>query len=283
MPPAVLDRSFIQDLFQQTAEVDHYLIEHPKTGLLMVLVPAGKFLTGDGTPFEVDLPAYYMAVHPVTNAQYAHFVEETGHRKPLPLQAGWGSPVCSRDTFPPEKANHPVVYVSWEDATAYCSWAGLRLPTELEWVKAAYGLDGRAYPWGKSWQPNRCRNYRNHDRAGSAGVWCYGQGGSPFGGLQFSGNVWEWCADLYDANAYARYRQGSLAVSSRVMRGGSWASGRPSPLVGNPRGLNARDFEKMKWEDEFRDFRASCRGRREPGESDNSCGFRCVIEVGASS
>ena len=213
MSPAALDRAFFRDLFRQT-ETDEFLIEHPKTGMLMVLLPAGKFLTntGGGAPFKVYLPAYYVGVHPVTNTQYARFVAETGHRPPS-------------NQFWQEsgKMDHPVVCVSWDDATAYCKWAGLRLPTELEWEKAARGLDGRAYPWGTHWDPNRCRNEGNKT---TAGVWRYGQGGSPFGGLQLSGNVWEWCDDWYEDYAYTRYRQGNLATASsgryRVARGGSW-------------------------------------------------------------
>ena len=95
---------------------------------------------------------------------------------------------------------------------------------------AARGPDGRAYPWGNSWDPNRLRDSENRGGRTTVGVWRYGQGGAPFGGLQFSGNVWEWCADWYDSDAYARYRQGSLAAplsgKSRVVRGWSWCDGR---------------------------------------------------------
>jgi len=246
-----LDRAFMRDLFRQT-EADEFLIEHPKTEMLMTLVPAGKFLTDTcgGTPFEVDLPAYYVAVHPVTNAQYARFVAETGH--PPPNNLFWQES---------GKMNHPVTDVSWDDATAYCGWAGLRLPTELEWEKAARGLDGRAYPWGKNWNPIRCRNHKNKGGEATAGVWRYGQGGAPFGGLQLSGNVWEWCADWHDGNAYTRYRQGNLAPpslgTSRVVRGGSWFDDLPGR------------------------FSASRRHFSCPGAS-NARGFRCVGGLDAS-
>jgi formylglycine-generating enzyme required for sulfatase activity len=212
-----LDRSAFDSLFSQAVhwpsdgdwnriarDTAEHLIKHPKTDMLMVLVAAGKFITTteDGMPFERELPTYYVGVHPVTNAQYDRFVAETGHRKPE--QADWGSPVWNSRGFPQWAADHPVVCVSWHDATAYCRWAGLRLPTELEWEKAARGLDGRAYPWGNDWDLSRCRNCSNTHGNTTAGGWHYGQGGSPFGGLQFSGNVSEWCADL------------------RVLRGGSW-------------------------------------------------------------
>ena len=126
------------------------LIEHLMTGMLMVLMPAGKFLTDteNDVPFKVDLPAYYIAVHPVTIAQHARFVSETGHRKPE--DGNWGGVGWKNGTFLQEKANHSVVFVSLHDATAYCRWTGLRLPTELEREKAARGLDGSTYPWGET-------------------------------------------------------------------------------------------------------------------------------------
>lgn len=238
MQHAALDRTALDSLFSHTShwppdgdwdrvvrDTAEHLIEHPKTGLLMVLVPAGKFLTftRKGQPFEVDLPAFYVAAHPVTNAQYARFVAETRHRPPdngIWQEAG--------------KMHQPVVYVDWDDAIAYCRWAGLRLPTELEWEKAARGLDGRTYPWGKAWNPiYRCRNFQNKGSETTAEVWRYGQGGAPFGGLQFSGNVWEWCADWYDAYAYDFYREGTTAPSysqCRVLRGGSWSNDDPDLL-----------------------------------------------------
>lgn len=296
MHSSVLNRAFFRDLFRQT-EADEFLIEHPKTGMLMVLVPAGKFLTDtDGSsPFEVELPAFYVAVHPVTNEQYARFIVETDHRLPAP-SLSYCPLLWKNGTFPPEKAAHPVVYVSWDDATAYCQWAGMRLPTELEWEKAARGLDGRDYPWGKNWDPSRCRNYRNRGLGPTAGVWRYGSGGAPFGGLQLSGNVWEWCADWYDHAAYALYQQGNLALPStgkyRVVRGGSWFHGRDlvkRHVGGDP--WSSGYQQKVRWQRQhemqvmqrgIRKFLAGHRYKTEPGDSHNSCGFRCVLVLDAS-
>lgn len=260
MPPAVLDHSALDSLFSRASQwpsdgdwyrvvrdTAEHLIEHPATGMLMVLVPAGKFLTDTdgGSPFEVDLVAYYITVHPVTNSQYAYFVSETGHRPPdNRLWQNFG------------KRNHPVTDVSWNDATAYCRWAGLRLPTELEWEKAARGLDGRAYPWRNDWDPNGCRNEGNKAGETTADVWRYGLGGSPFGVLQLSGNVWEWCANRYDITAYSNYRQGNLTALGRgesfVLRGGAW------------------DFGNSV------NFSASCRRDYHHDTRYLNCGFRCV-------
>jgi formylglycine-generating enzyme required for sulfatase activity len=273
MPPAVLDCEFIGDLFRQIDEVSHHLVEHQKTGMLMVLVPAEKILTytGGGIAFEVDLPAYYVAVHPVTNAQYAHFLAETGH--PLPN---------AREVRFRAKADHPVVGVNWEDATAYCLWAGLRLPTELEWEKAACGLDGRTFPWGRAWDSNRCRHYRNKGDETTANGWRYGQGGSPFGALQLSGNVWEWCAKDHNEGW-------NLAVPTsgeyRTVRGGSWDNGRPpdSKYAAWMRGEAWHNIPKDSLSSYDHNFSARSSNRRNSNDRDNSCGFRCVNGVGGSS
>jgi formylglycine-generating enzyme required for sulfatase activity len=170
--------------------------------LEMALIPAGEFLMGsvsgldqaartDESPqHSLYLPDYYMAKTPVTQAQYATFVQAAGYRSPTRRENGQP---------PPDKQDHPVVYVSWDDAVAYCHWlsktTGLvyRLPTEAEWEKAARGTDGRIYPWGNQWDGRRC-NTPEGGLNDTTPVGTYPDGASPYGLLDMVGNVWEWCA-----------------------------------------------------------------------------------------
>jgi hypothetical protein len=188
-------------------------ITNKKDGSVLVLIPAGKSLASP-VNFPVTLPAYYLAVYPVTNGQYKRFVETTGYAVPP-------------GGIPLDKLDHPVVNVTWDDAQAYCRWAGVRLPTELEWEKGARGVDGRAYPWGAAWDAGKCRNKTNSGPAGGTCiVTSYLDSASLWGLMQMSGNVWQWCAEWFEAEAYNRYKKGDLTLpaagTNRLLRGGSW-------------------------------------------------------------
>jgi len=245
---------------------------NPKDGMEMVFVPAGEFMLGtsdaeidawlrqyrndrreyfkDQQPqCRVRLGGFWIGRTEVTNAQYLRFVQATKHRAP----EYW-----SNGKVPAGLEDFPVVELEWSHASAYSEWAGGRLPTEMEWEKAARGTDGRAFPWGNKWESKQCRNFvlvtgrsyptdnewlsagfefiESHDelREGPVAVASYPGDASPYGCLDMAGNEWEWCRDWYDEKAYERYARGDLAPppsgSERVLRGGSWSFGDPRPF-----------------------------------------------------
>jgi formylglycine-generating enzyme required for sulfatase activity len=199
----------------------------------LIHIPAGEFLMGsdpkkDKGAYKAEqpqhtlhLPEYYMAKTPVTNAQYLAFVEATGQKPPGHWEGG---------KPPGGKEEHPVVRVSWHDATAYCQWLAeatgkaYRLPSEAEWEKAARGTDGRIYPWGNEWEKKRC-NSKEGGPGETTPVGQYSPGGdSPYGCVDMAGNVWEWTWSLFKDYPYNPKdgREDAKAEGSRALRGGSW-------------------------------------------------------------
>lgn len=174
----------------------------------------------------VETGAYAITRTPVTNAQYAAFVRATGHRAPDVAPKVWAGyklihPFKSTRRFawvkgapPAGRENHPVVLVSHDDARAYAAWltkvtgAAWRLPSEMEWEKAARGTDGRRFPWGAKWEPGRL-NSADAGPYDTVPVGSHREGASPYGLLDPAGQVFEWTA--------ARGAKGGY-----IVKGGSW-------------------------------------------------------------
>ena len=210
----------------------------------MTFIPAGEFQMGcdpihnGGYPCESDelplhtiyLDAYYMDVFEVTNIQYLECVASGSCTSPGSFSSKSRSSYYSN----PDYADYPVIHVSWDQASAYCSWLGKRLPSEAEWEKAARGGSKTlAYPWGD--QDTNCtlaNSWDNHSSTYCIGdtnrVGSYPDGASEYNVFDMAGNVWEWVNDRYSSTYYriSPYRNpsGPTSGSGRVMRGGSWGS-----------------------------------------------------------
>ncbi len=202
----------------------------------MALIPAGEFLMGrshatpddetgmrplvlrdDRPAHTVRLDAYYLDIVEVAHADYARFVAATGHRAPYHWTAG---------AMPAGLEAHPIYNVVWEDARAYCAWAGKRLPTEAEWERAARGgLEQARYPWGDD-KPTPALARYGTPRGPAPGGRFPANG---FGLHDMAGGVAEWCADwfarTYYAGSPAENPQGPADGQYRIVRGGAWSDG----------------------------------------------------------
>ena len=227
----------------------------------MVLVPLGPFQMGspagrgdfDETPrHAVFLPAFYIDLKEVTQAQFARFSDETGH--PLPKV-----PFFEDDLKLILRAELPVMALSWNAARSYCEWAGKRLPTEAEWEKAAGGEENFKWPWGNEFD-SRSANLLNEEDGFQylAPPGQFNSGRSPYGLYDMAGNVAEWVADHYDPDYYeeAPFKQprGPEGGKFRVYRGGSW----------NESSVNARTAKR---------FAAA------PHQTSVVIGFRCAEDA----
>ena len=177
----------------------------------MVEIPAGvfKFSTSrsflspnEAIPYPdysagrtVAVTKFFMDQYPVTNEQFSAFLKATRYR---PKDTTNFLKRWVKGNTPEGLTNHPVVYVSLEDARAYARWAGKRLPTEIEWQYAAQGTDGRKYPWGSDFDSTRCSNGLGR----TTPVDVYPTGKSPFGVMDLIGNVWQLTNDVYDNGSY---------------------------------------------------------------------------------
>jgi len=208
---------------------------HEKTGMELIRISAGLFLFGsadsdnmsnrDEKPQRaIDLQEYWIGHYPVTNAQFNRFVLATRYRTIAELEgssawsyrawvegADWRHPL-GPDSSIEGKENHPVVQISWHDSIAFCDWAGLSLPTEEQWEKAARGIDGRIWPWGNEAPTTEHCNFKRNV-GDTTPVGAYSPiGDSPYGCADMAGNVWEWT--------------GSWLINggTRILRGGSWVN-----------------------------------------------------------
>ncbi len=176
------------------------------------LTPDARWFAAEMPQHEVHVEKFYINKYEITNAQYKEFIQATDHPLPRHWEGG---------TYPEGKADHPVVYVSWEDADAYCKWAGKRLPTEIEWEKAARGAETRIWPWGDTFDVTKC-NVESWEGSGSRPVGSYPEGVSPYGVYDMAGNVWEWTGSWYDAYPGSTHTNPEFGKKLRVLRGGSW-------------------------------------------------------------
>jgi len=181
----------------------------------MIEIPAGPFIMGnDSGPADerpahtVDLRAFAIDRLPVTNMQFAEFLQSAG------LTGSRGERLYDHDDpdarihrrnnrwhADPGAEQHPVVEASWSGARAYCEWRNARLPTEAEWEKAARGSDGRRYPWGNE-APNTRRARFAAGWHDTAAVDAHPAGASPYGVLDMAGNAWEWVSSAYRPYPY---------------------------------------------------------------------------------
>ncbi len=218
----------------------------------MVFVAAGKFPMGsnlgnlDERPAaKIPLEAFYIDVTPVTNRDYAKFVQASDHAPPTTWKTL---------SFAPGTGDLPVTGVTWQDATDYAAWAEKRLPTEAEWERAARGADGRIYPWGNQWDPTNANwggNPRFYGGAAIQPVGSFPQDKSPAGCLDMAGNVKEWTASWYKPYGPSEFRTDDFGEKFRVVRGGSYLS------------------------QDKRYLRCSHRSHARPGET-GDIGFRCA-------
>jgi formylglycine-generating enzyme len=259
---------------------------------------------GEGPVHDVEMEAFRIDRYAVTNEQFGEFVDATGWRTDaeryewsfvfgglLPDDfpdtrgvqgAPWWRQVMGADWRHPEgphstsddRMDHPVVHVSWNDAQAFCTWAGVRLPTEAEWeIGARGGIDGHPFPWGDVLEPDgvhRMNVFQGEFPAGNTGADGY-LGTAPvdafdeneYGLYNMTGNVWEWCADWLDLAYYGvsplRAPRGPATGSSRVQRGGS----------------------HLCHESYCRRYRVSARFGSEPDSSTGNVGFRVAADLPA--
>ncbi|MFW6133793.1 MAG: formylglycine-generating enzyme family protein, partial [Planctomycetota bacterium] len=196
-------------------------------GAELMWVPAGKFIRGsdsdvagadEGPVRKIHLDGYWVYKYPVTVEQYKAYCKAAGKEFKPPWPQGMRAD-GDGDTY--------AAIANWYDARAYAEWVGGDLPTEAQWEKAARGTDGRAYPWGEQWDPDKCVSMENtlyEFNEGFRPVGSHPDGASPYGVMDMAGNVWEWTRDWYRYEYYAEAPDenptGPPSGANKVLRGG---------------------------------------------------------------
>jgi formylglycine-generating enzyme required for sulfatase activity len=185
----------------------------------MVFIPAGPALIGtnvrlpdEGPQHRVTVGPYEIDLYEVTNEQYQKFTRATDRQTPDHWRSG---------VYPKGKARHPVTFVTWYDADAYCRWAGKRLPTNDEWEKAARGPAGRIFPWGDQFDKQKA-NVPLLGIGDTTPVGQFKDGKSYYGLYDMSGNVWEWTSSWYTAYPGNQHPTENYGEKYKVLKGGSW-------------------------------------------------------------
>ncbi|NOX42401.1 MAG: formylglycine-generating enzyme family protein [Gammaproteobacteria bacterium] len=190
----------------------------------MVFILGGEFVMGSNSRLPDEAPehkvmlnGFWIDKYEVTNFQYKKFIDETKWRSPSHFE---------NRTFPANKIDHPVTFVSWKDASAYCEWAGKKLPSDKEWEKAARGTDVRIYPWGDVYHTDKVNSPQRWLERKLEGdttpVGAFGEGKSPYGLYDMSGNVWEWTASWYQAYPGNTHASENYGQTYKTLKGGSW-------------------------------------------------------------
>jgi len=221
----------------------------------MVHVPAGTFTMGSDDWWPKAQPehkryvkGFYIDKYEVTVERYAAFIKATGHTAP----SNWVN-----GQFPKAKAGHPVTYVSWFDADAFCRWDGKHLPLEEQWEKAARGTDKRAFPWGNRFSKKKANTpqlgFGNTMKVGS-----FLEGVSPYGAYDMAGNAWEWVDNWFKPYPGNKHPDENYGERFKVLRGGSWYD-----CTYYKCGISAPSYNRIFFN---------------PNTKNNNFGFRCAAD-----
>jgi eukaryotic-like serine/threonine-protein kinase len=200
-----------------------------KDDVELVAIPAGEFTMGHNDSYDtlpvrkLQLPAFSIDKYEVTNKRYKRFIDATGYKVPWSQEPAVAAYVWDwqKRMYPEGKGDDPVVLVNWDDAKAFCAWAGKRLPTEAEWEKAARGVKGKPYPWGNEWTNGKANTSENALKQ-TAPAGSFKEDISEYSVNDMAGNVSEWVEEWfapYPGNPMTSYEERN---KYRVLRGGSW-------------------------------------------------------------